>query len=440
MTTLDQIIDLQITISDKAPSVPNFGMPMLAGYHTAWPELVKEYVDAGDMLLDGFVATDVLYKMAVALKAQTPCPSTFKVGRLATPFTQTVTLEMLTAVQGAKITGESNGVAISYTIPGSASLTSVATAVELLVEAVPGVSSTSSVAVITATAAPGALNSYYFDRNVKIKDTTADPGITADLAAINSIDSAWYGLAIDCNSEAIVTAAAVWAEANKKLFVAQTSDWDVVDAAVTTDLASDLKALTLTRTLGLYHRGIARQVDLVAAAMLAVGLSADPGSITWSFKPLAAVSVSGGVDKLLAGETSALNAKNFSSYETEAGLNVTLRTRTPSGRYTDTTHFADWLYSTIQIDAFVLIANAPKVPYTEAGLSAVKGSVEGSLAKGKKNPNPGLDPVFASIVTIPGVAQQSTTDRANRIVRGIDFEDRLSGALEGLIIRGRLSV
>jgi len=436
MTTLDQIIDLQITISDKAPTFPNFGTPMLAGYHTAWTELVKEYVNADDMLVDGFTANDALYKKAKALKAQSPCPTTFKIGRLTHAYTQTVTLEMLTAVQGANITGEINGEAISYTIPGAATLTTVATAVELLVEAVTGISSTSSVATITATSAAGALSSYYFDRNVKIKDTTTDPGIAADLAAINGIDPAWYGLSIDCNSEAIVTAAAVWAEANKKLFVAQNSDWDVVDPAVTTDLASDLKALTLTRTLLIYHRGIARQIDLVADAMLSVGLAADPGSLTWSFKPLATVSV----DKLLAGETTALLAKNCASYEAEAGLNVSLRTRTPSGRFTDTTQFADWLDATIKIDAFLTIANSKKQPYTAAGLSAVEGSIRGSLAKGKKNPNPGLDPDFQSIVTVPGVAQQSTADKANRIARGIDFEDRLSGALEGLVIRGRLSV
>jgi hypothetical protein len=43
-------------------------------------------------------------------------------------------------------------------------------------------------------------------------------------------------------------------------------------------------------------------------------------------------------------------------------------------------------------------------------------------------------------VVVPGVSQQTTADRANRIARGIDFEDRLSGALEGLVIRGRLNV
>jgi len=436
MTTLDQIIDLQITVSDKAPSVPNFGMPMLAGYHTAWLNRVREYAEADDMLDDGFTVNDPLYKKALALKSQTPCPATFKVGRLANAYTQTVTLEVESAVQGFDYVGEINGTPIAYEVPGAATLTSVATAIELLVEAVTGITSVSAVAVITATSAPGVLSSFWFDRGVKIKDTTPDPGITADLAAIQAEDPAWYGLLLDCNSEAIVTAAAIWAEANKKLFVTQSSDWDVVDPAATTDLASDLKALSLTRTVGVYHRGIGRQVDEVAAALMGVGLAADPGSITWSFKPLATVSV----DKLRATETTALMAKNWVSYETEANLNVTLRTRTPSGRFADTTHFVDWLYATIQIDAFLLLANSPKVPYTAAGLSAVKGSVECSLAKGKKNPNPGLDPDFQSIVIVPAVVQQAAGDRANRIARGIEFEDRTSGALEGLVIRGRLFV
>lgn len=436
MTTLDQVIDLQITITDKAPSRPNFGMPLLAGYHTAWLDRVREYSEADDMLDDGFTTSSPLYKMAVALKSQSPCPSSFKVGRLALPYTQTITLEMLSAVETDVVSGEINGTPVAYTVPAAATLTTVATAVELLVEAVAGIASSSAVAVITAVSAVGALSSFYFGRNVKIKDTTADPGIATDLAAISNEDPAWYGLLLDCNSEAIITAAAIWAEANKKLFVTQTSDWDVVDPSATTDIASDLKALTLTRTIGLYHRGIGRQVDMVAAALASVGLTADPGSITWAFKPLATASV----DSLRAGETSALVAKNFASYETLAALNVTQRVKSPSGRYADTTHFVDWLYSTIQIDAFSLLANSPKLPYTAAGLSAIQGCVENSLAKGKKNPNPGLDPDFQSIVIVPTVAQQAVDDRANRVVRGIQFDDRLSGALESLIIRGRLSV
>lgn len=436
MTTLDQVIDLQITISDKAPSRPNFGMPLLAGYHTAWPQRVKQYTAADDMLLDGFTTASPLYKMAVALKSQNPSPATFKVGRLANAYTQTVTLEIESAVEGSKIVGDVNGTAINYTVLAAATLTSVATAVELLVEAAAGITSTSAVAVITAVSAVGALSSFYFDRGVKIKDTTADPGITADLAAINLEDPAWYGLAIDCNSEAIITAAATWAEANKKLFSTQSSDWDVVDPAQTTDIASDLKALAFARTVGAYHRGIGRSSDWIAAGWMGRGLAADPGSITWAFKTIAGTAV----DVLRAGERTALETKNWSCYESPASLNVTFEGKTPSGRFVDTTHFTDWLYSTIQIDCFTLMANAPRLPYTAAGLSAIEGCVRNALAKGKKNPNPGLDPDFQSVVIVPSVASQDVSDRAARIVRGIEFEDRLGGAIHRAVIRGRLSV
>ncbi len=409
---------------------------MLVGYHTAWLDRVRQYTDPDDMIVDGFTTSSPLYKMAVALKAQSPAPKTFKVGRRALPQVQTILITVTSAVQGFKYTGEVNGTPVTYTVGASATLTTVATAIAALISAIAGASAAASVAVITVTAASGALNTFYFDRSVTIQDTTADPGITTDLAAINVVDSAWYGLVVDCNSEAIIDAATVWAEANKKLFAVQSSDSGVVDGTNTTDVASDLKALALTRTVGIYHRGIARSVDWVAAAWLGVGLAADPGSITWAFKSLAGVSV----DALQAGERSSLTTKNWSSYESVNGLNITFEGKTPSGRFIDVTHFVDWLYSTIQINAFALLANAPKLPYTAAGLSAIKGSVENSLAQGKKNPNPGLDPDYVSVVSIPPVAEQTTVDRAARIVRGIDFQDRLSGALHSLIIRGRLSI
>jgi hypothetical protein len=434
--SLPQIIDLQITVSDKAPSQPNFGTPLIAAYHTAWLPRVKEYTDADELLTDGFTTDSPVYKAAVAVKSQTPSPATFKVGRLANPYVQTVQLIVESAVEGTVLSGEINGTAITYTVLAGATLTTVATALELLVEAVTGIASTSAVDTVTAVSGSGLISSFYFERGVKILDATTDPGLAADLAAIKAEDDDWYGLLLACNSGANILAAATWAEAAKKIFIAQSSDWDVVDAAQTNDVASDLLALNFTRTAGIYHRGIGRTNDWTAAAWMGACLAADPGSITWAFKTLAGTSV----DVLRAGEESSLAAKNWSYYQTLGGLSVTFEGRTGSDRFIDVTHFVDWLYATIQLDAWLLIANAPKIQYAAAGLSAIKGSVENSLAKGKKNPNPGLDPDFQSIVIVPGVAEQATADRANRIVRGIEFDDRLSGALHGLILRGRLSV
>jgi hypothetical protein len=410
---------------------------MLAGYHTAWLNRVREYTDADDLLDDGFTTSSPLYKMAVALKSQSPCPDKFKIGRLALPYTQTVTLEMLSAVEGDIIEGEVNDVPISYPIPASATLTTVATAVELLVEAVTGVSSTSLVAVITATSAAGALSSYYFGRNVKMKDTTADPGITTDLAAIFDEDPDWYGLAIDCNAEAIITAAATWIESKKKIFITQSSDWDVVDVSATTDVASDLKALAFARTAGAYHRGIGRSEDWLAPAWLGVGLAADPGSITWAFKTLAGVAV----DVLKPGERSALTAKNWTQYESVNSLNITFEGKTPSGRFIDVTHGVDWLESEIELDQFMLLYNSnqgSKLPFEQIGLDACTGKLEQTLQKGIKRTVLANEP--APTVTAPKLAQTDVADRAARRFRTMEWDGRLSGALHGVRVRGRVSV
>lgn len=434
MPTIDDIVDLQITVADKAPSKPNFGTPLLAGYHTKWLDRVREYSEADDMLDDGFTVNDQLYKMAVAVKAQSPCPKTFKVGRLALAFTQTVTLTVESAVEGFVYEGEINDTPITYTVPAAATLTSVATALELLVEAVTGIASTSLVAVITAVSAVGALSSFYFERGVAMKDITTDPGIATDLAAIKNEDDSWYGLLIDCNSEPIATAAAVWAEANKKIFVPVSSNSDIVDGAATTDLASDLVALALTRTAGIYHRGIGRQVDQAAAGWMGGMLAYDPGTITWAFKSIAGVSV----DELRAGERSALVAKNWTQYERTNGANITFEGRTPSGRFIDVTHFIDWLHAEIQADVYSLLINNPKVPYTTSGIEAVKNAVLGALIKGQQRG--GLADDTQPTVTAPDITETDDADRANRILRDVNFTARLGGALHGIVIRGTVSV
>lgn len=434
MPTIDDLIDLQITVKDKAPSKPNFGTPMIACYHTAWVDRVREYSEPDELLDDGFTVSDFAYKAALAIKSQSPSPKTFKVGRRANAPTQTITLEMLSAVQGDKVEGEINGTAISYTIPAAQTLTQVATAVELLVEAVTGISSSSAVAVITATSAAGALSSYYFGRNVKIKDTTADPGITADLNAIKDEDDSWYGLVHDGNSEAVITAAATWIEANRKVHVPQSSDWDLVDVAQTTDIGSDLVALAFTRTAGIYHRGLHRQIDELAPSWVGACLAFDPGTITWAFKALAGAAV----DELKAGERSALAAKNWSHYERTNGANITFEGRTPSGRFIDVTHFIDWLHAEIQADVYSLLINNPKVPYTTTGIELIKNAVLGALRKGQERG--GLADDTDPTVDAPAITETDAADRANRILRGVTFTARLSGALHSIKITGTVSV
>src|SRR5690606_4806399 len=116
----DPIIDLEITISDKAPEQPNFGVPLIAGWHTRFPDRVREYAQAKDMLTDGFTTDDPEYQMALVLKAQNPAVRSFKVGRLAlATFTHTVTLKPTNLTTGLVYPGEINGEDASATVAAS---------------------------------------------------------------------------------------------------------------------------------------------------------------------------------------------------------------------------------------------------------------------------------------------------------------------------------
>jgi hypothetical protein len=233
---------------------------------------------------------------------------------------------------------------------------------------------------------------------------------------------------------AVVVAEALGTEANRKVYVPVSSDWDIVDPSSTTDLASDLVALALTRTAGMFHRGIRRQVDMLDGAWLGGMLAFDPGTITWAFKPLATVSV----DTLRATERAALATKNWSHYERTNGANITFEGRTPSGRFIDVTHFVDWLHAEIQADVYALLINNPKVLYTTNGIELVKNAILGALRKGQARG--GLADDTTPTVTVPTIDETDATDRANRILRDVTFTARLAGALHGIVIRGTVSV
>ena len=117
--SLDTIMNLQITVESRAPSQEGFGTPLIFGYHTAWVDrLVKEYAQADDMLDDGFVVDDALYKAAQIVKSQNPCPTVFKIGRRVTPLTQIVTITPTVSTLGFKYKGTVGGMDNRFVVGG----------------------------------------------------------------------------------------------------------------------------------------------------------------------------------------------------------------------------------------------------------------------------------------------------------------------------------
>jgi len=441
--SLEDIISVSITAQTTTVSRLGFGTPLIARAHNVIPSVVREYRSLTAMSDDGWPATDPAVLMATKIASQNPKPNAWKVGKRSSAFTQQVVIECLNSTEDYVyefdvIVGTTT-TSISYTVLAAATPTTVATAISALVGAIAGVTATDNLDgtfdVDTDTA--GDLVDYVgFDEpdNFTIKDTTADPGIAADLTAIETVDpDGWYCLLLDSNSEAEILAAAAWIEARKKIFICNTTDTEVVDNTVTTDVMSDLQAAAYARTSIIYSQY--RLLNWSGCGWAGNRLPSDPGSSTWAFKTLAGVFVDG---NLTGGQVGVIESKGGNVYRTIAGVNVTTFGITSSGEYIDVTRFIDWLDSRIKERIFGVLINNPKVPYTDSGVDLMRGQVLAQLQQGITVGGLAADP--APVVTAPKVADIDPADKAARILPDIFFQATLAGAIHQLVISGVLSV
>jgi hypothetical protein len=443
---LDDIVDVSVSANTTTPTRPGFGTPMFVGYHTVFPETSRTYTKADDMISDGFTVNDPLYRMAAAAFKQNPRVKKIKIGRLSSAVADTKKLTVLTSTQGAVISCDivgPDGVthSISRTVPGASSTTAEATAFAALIDALVDLTATSALAVVTSVGAVAGKTIYYKNlKNLTIEDTTADASIATDLAAIQVADSDWYGLASAIESKVNGEAIAAWAETNRKLFVAHSAD--DVEANGTGNYGSALKASAYDYTVPLWSRDT---IDYPAAAWLGRMLATSPGAADWIYKTLKGVAV----DTLSATQKTNLEAQNWSWYEVTGSRNVTKTALIASGEKIDIIVGTDWLRSEIKLSVWDTISKADKIPYTDNGVSLIKGVIQGVLdlavTRGFLDGGNGLDPnddgfVAPPQVTAPLVADIAPADRANRLLPDVNFSGRLAGAIRKVGVAGVLTV
>ena len=442
---IGDIVSVAIAASTATPTQPGFGVPLIAVQKVpaAFTNRVRTYSSVTAMTSDGWLTTDPAYVAASAAFASTPRPPNVKIGRRALTNSQVIKLKCLSATQGdtysiTLVTPAGVSTTISYTVPGAATTTSVATAILALINAVAGFSgSTSAVDTITvASPTAGLLNRYknWTRTNLYLTDATTNPGLATDLAAIAVEDSNWYGLSIDSQSKAEIAAAAVWAETNKKLFVVQSYEADVADSTeTTTNIASVVKTAAYRYTGVVFsgkdtqaYTGLALQGNRFAG-------TPTPGNETWTYKTLAGVAA----DTLSATEYGAILGKNATTYQTVAGINITEGAKVGSGEHVDVVRGFDWLTATMQVRTFALFVNSPKVPYTQKGAATVGGVMQSALNDAEKSLllTPG-----SSAVQVPDVSAIDSVTKGNRILNSIAFTGQLAGAIETASITGTLSL
>lgn len=83
MASLSDIANVVISTQTAAIKQASFDLPLIADYHTVFPERVRHYNDLDGMVDDGFAVTDAAYQAAAAMLAQNPNIAEFCIGRRA---------------------------------------------------------------------------------------------------------------------------------------------------------------------------------------------------------------------------------------------------------------------------------------------------------------------------------------------------------------------
>lgn len=443
---LSDIVNLNITLKSTAPTQAGFGRALITTYRTAaFTGRTKLYKNADDLLLDGFVTSDIEYKKAVALKSQRPSPKDFKLGKCLLPPTQIIDLTPSNVTANFTYSGTVKGTTTlnwTYTSDGTPTLAEICTGIAAAIDAHPDVvaSGVSGTKVTVTTSVAGKIVQLTdMTPELQVKDATVDPGIATDLANIFLADSDWFGLVLSSTSEAEVNAAAAWIETQRRMMHYVTADFGAKDAGTTTDIFSDLKALDYFNTIGWYHHEVGSVLD---AAVMGLELTKTPGSYTMAHKSLAGVSVTGaganGTLYLTAAQEAAIAGKNGNYYTAIAGNGNTWESKTAGGEFADVTRYIHFQFARVQESVIALFQGNDKIPYTDAGADKVRGSIETVLIAHTKPPYDALVP-GSVLVTVPKVADVSASDKTARKLPDVTYSATLQGAIHATTINGTVS-
>lgn len=443
--SLDQVVDLTITALTVAPTRLGFGTPLFMAVHSVTADVLATYKSPKEITDAGFTANHPVTLWSNKVFSQVPRPNQVMVGKRSLSYTKTYHVIPVNVTQGYIYRFSMVDVAglvtdIEYTVPGAATVASVVTALAALMAPVLNCTAADTVTHVLVTCDVGKIvdiKNLPNPAHLKIKDVTADPGIVTDLGIIEALDAtSWYAVNLDSESKAEVVAAAAWIEARRKQMLASTTDSEVLDNAVSNDVASTLKAAAYARTSTLFS---AKQLLSYSAAAWGGGMfPTDPGAGTWAYRTLKGVTV----DTLTGGQVTNAHNKNCNTYTTIGGVNVTTEGKSASGEFIDITHFSDWLHARLQERIFKAIADASasgkKIPYTDSGVDIIRGLILAQLNDGIKIGGLAADP--APTVTAPKVKDVDPGDKVARKLPDVSFSATLAGAIHSLKINGVLSV
>jgi len=448
MAKIDRIVNVAISLNTTAIKEQSFSDLLVLGAHALGVNRIMVVTEPGELLDLGIAQNDPLYVAVRDAFKQIPTVTRVFVGRRQVDTSRfTVATASLSdysvALTWCDAVGDIKTAQASVAGEANSTPQTIATALVAAITAAGApVTAVAVGAEISVTAnETGQAVSVAVKGNLHLAAPTSTETPSAALNACLRESADWYGVALASRVESDVLDAAEWVESNERLFGVSSDQAGIIDAAVSSDIASKCQQKQYFRTHVWYH-GQAR-TEALEAAIAANRFTYYPGGETWANARLAGVTY----DNLAEGQALAAHAKNANTFEQMRNFAVTQNGKVAAGEWIDVIRGRDWLAEQVKINVASQLINADgKVPYTDAGIQVIVNGIRQALMLGQSRGLIAPDEIDDAgrkipgfVITVPRAASISSNDKANRILRDLKFSARLAGAIHVAEIKGNLT-
>lgn len=197
----------------------------------------------------------------------------------------------------------------------------------------------------------------------------------------------WYGLVFAASTqptdnENLAVAAVIEPLDLRRLFGITITNTNVLDAAVTNDLASQLSALNYKSTFTQYSQNLYAVCSLFGR-MFSVNFAANRSTITLMYKQEPGVTG----EELTTTQADTLKAKHCNVFVNYVNSTVIIQYGVvANGSPLDEVHGLDWLQDQIQTNVYnSLYTSKTKIPQTDNGVNILVNSINAALDQGVNN-------------------------------------------------------
>lgn len=338
-----------------------FSVPLFVSPTNLFTERVRSYSSLDSIVQDGFAVGSPFYQFANNCFAGKFAPTSVKIGRLA--YTNTKVTFNQTNYSGVinlniTVTTPTNSFVKSIataSLSAASTATQAATAMATAITADSDIgtlltsTATTGVVTIVPAAATTKVSIGYGSENQYLITTTGSETVAVGLPLIASEDNNWYFLSTESHTDTDIKAAAAYAAAAtpKRMHVYSSASLDIMNASLTTDIASELKAQAYDTSCGFYSE--TADSDWSEGGVVGAIAAIDPSyGETLHLKTMPSIPVS----KLSLTQQEAIWNKNCNFYKQVKGVNVVWEGKCASGEYFDTIRFSHWLAAKIDESLF----------------------------------------------------------------------------------------